>query len=783
MKITINSFRGRLPRVSPRALPAGYAQIATSPRLLSGDLESWTERVQLGTLAKAKPINTIHLLAQRIYSADRYWLQWRQDELAAGATNVDVALGPIPGDQLVATFFTGAGATPNDSDYPLDGPRYTNLDLATNPAYQGVLAAGAYPYRTRALGIDAPTAAPAVVQTIPVVPPGMESFNYDGSDISDWSELARDGGTTKVSTWDVGTFPVTGEPAFKATLIRNAAALLQQDFKLDSSAAFNITFDFYLDSNTDPGGWKFFFLSQDMAGPSIFIDRNGGVIYNEGTGTTQRYDTAGIERDAAHTLTVTAMLRDDGYYGVTAVFTQGMTTEFTLTGRAQAISGFFGFEDVSDSANTVPRYLYVKNIVGNVVSMDPTQPLPVYSNWVYTLINSLGQESAPSPPSTTYSVDNGITNAVTIPAQDPDADIASVRLYRASTSASSAAYLFVDDIAPPYPATYVDTKTSLQIGPDELLTTDYDPPPAGLQGLLALPSGALVAFVGNQLCFSEIGYPYAWPIKYRITVDFPIKGIGAIDTNVTILTQAFPYIAQGGEPGTYQVAKLEYPQGCISKRSIAYVSGVGVLYATPDGLYAISGGSAPVCVTEQLYAQREWRLLNPSTMIGVSHDDRYFGFYDATDIGGTKGAVIIDFRPNGFGLIDLPDHATATYADPIDDTLYMVTDDDYPLPVQTGVALLAWDRGGDDRRPYVWRSRLYLQAMPESPLIAQVKAEDYDDLTFRLYADGMLLHEVTIDSDMEFTLPPYAARAHEIELAGTSRVYQVEIADDVEELA
>jgi hypothetical protein len=86
--------------------------------------------------------------------------------------------------------------------------------------------------------------------------------------------------------------------------------------------------------------------------------------------------------------------------------------------------------------------------------------------------------------------------------------------------------------------------------------------------------------------------------------------------------------------------------------------------------------------------------------------------------------------------------------------------------------------------PRTWRGKLNLLDRPTAFAICQVKAEDYSSILLRLYADGALLTEVTVTSQGEFTLPlanEYAS--FEIEVYGTSRVYSIQVAEDVMELA
>jgi hypothetical protein len=89
---------------------------------------------------------------------------------------------------------------------------------------------------------------------------------------------------------------------------------------------------------------------------------------------------------------------------------------------------------------------------------------------------------------------------------------------------------------------------------------------------------------------------------------------------------------------------------------------------------------------------------------------------------------------------------------------------------------------GDGRMVYRWRGKLNLLAHPAAFNYCQVRADDFDNLVLRLYADGTLLSEDVIISETPFTLPlvdDYTT--FEIELLGTSRVRTVQVAEDISE--
>lgn len=102
------------------------------------------------------------------------------------------------------------------------------------------------------------------------------------------------------------------------------------------------------------------------------------------------------------------------------------------------------------------------------------------------------------------------------------------------------------------------------------------------------------------------------------------------------------------------------------------------------------------------------------------------------------------------------------------------------IPPGAEQRLLAWDEA-NIRRPYRWRSKLYLNPIPASYTMAQVRAIDYDDLTLRIYAQGQLILERVVTSDIEFTIPIVEHTRTEIEIEGTSTVQTVQLVEDVRE--
>lgn len=152
MRIAIDSFRGEVPRLTPRALPETSAQLAINCKLVSGDLEAWDQFALVQSLVAAAAVKTIYLLKDR-------WLSWTEQ--------VDVARGVIPGDNTYRTYLTCP---------TLYGqPQFTNYAMATTGAQP-------YPVQTRPLGVPAPTEEPDVSVSVTAADESNVSLTNAGAE-------------------------------------------------------------------------------------------------------------------------------------------------------------------------------------------------------------------------------------------------------------------------------------------------------------------------------------------------------------------------------------------------------------------------------------------------------------------------------------------------------------------------------------------------------------------------------------------------------------------------
>ena len=252
-----------------------------------------------------------------------------------------------------------------------------------------------------------------------------------------------------------------------------------------------------------------------------------------------------------------------------------------------------------------------------VTASSATSPLETRA-YVYTYISTFGsivEESGPSPASIVNVSSSGATVTVAGFAAAPTTgyNITGIRIYRTVAGASSVVYSFVAQIAIGINS-YADSLSVSQLG-SSLTTTYFSEPPSAMIGLTAMANGILAGFTGNQVWFCEPYLPHAWPVNYMLTVNDLIVGLAFYNGTLVVLTQHQPVLITG-QPGAMTQQRLPMSQPCVSKQSIA-TDQFGVIYASPNGMVAISYGTADV-VTTPLYTRDEWQAITPSTMVARS---------------------------------------------------------------------------------------------------------------------------------------------------------------------
>lgn len=405
---------------------------------------------------------------------------------------------------------------------------------------------------------------------------------------------------------------------------------------------------------------------------------------------------------------------------------------------------------------------YPTTVVYNEIDAAGTA-IPETRVYTYTLVNKESGydfESAPAPASVSIDVKVGETVAVSNFDTIPSGYTATHRRIYRSVSGT---YLFVAEITAST-SSYTDSVLAEDLG-EEIPSLTWLPPPATLKGLTNLPNGIMAGFVGRDIYFCDPYHPHAWPIAYNQTVDYPVVGLGRMDTTLAVLTTGTPYFLQGSHPDSMVVVKSDLDQSCASKSSIVSANGV-VMYASPDGLVMLSPGGSKL-VSEGSFTYAQWQtLFNPASIRAYMHDRKYVAFYDN---GTTTGGFIYDLLTGQFTLHGV--YATAGYTDLVNDKLFLAFSDRTVKVWQAGSAL-----------SYVWTSKKFTMPYEMSYSCSQVEAEAYP-VTAKYYVDGTLVHTQTVANRKPFKLPVAVGRDWEFRIEGNTEVFSVATAQSMQELA
>lgn len=398
------------------------------------------------------------------------------------------------------------------------------------------------------------------------------------------------------------------------------------------------------------------------------------------------------------------------------------------------------------------------------------------------------------------------------------------RIYRTLTTSSGTEYHYLVTLSVGT-TTYNDTISDTVAALGEVLpSASWLMPPANMKGIIIMANGIACGFFGNEVCFSEPFKPYAWPTAYRQTYDQDIVAIGIIGTTLVGMTEGNPFTITGVEPVTMGggMEKLGVAWPCMAKRGVAsFAFGVG--YPAPQGL-VISGMNTDI-VTKDLFTQKEWGELNPSTFIAASADNRYYAGYTIDD---SSLMFVID-KAESASFVKVNQRITAIWADPWTGKLYVAADR----------KIYQWEGDVGTKLSYEWKSKKFISQPPLNYGAAKVDADfdmseaesgaaltaynaaiaanqaliaagamndgladpylgeyeiggdamqaipplSIDALQFQLWADGALKFTRTVESSRAFRLPGgYKADNVEVALSGNVKVTGMVLAETMDGL-
>jgi len=410
----------------------------------------------------------------------------------------------------------------------------------------------------------------------------------------------------------------------------------------------------------------------------------------------------------------------------------------------------------------LPQPSYTPVVTVNGTATNPNDPATsVLYKVVY--VSSWGEAGKPSAASNIATYRPGQTPRVTLPSAPSGAyDITKVWIYRSNTGTSSTQYQYAAEVAVGT-AYWDDTVASSALG-STMVSTNFDVPDDSMVGLISVANEVMAGFFGNQLCFSEPGYPYAWPIKYRQSLDAPIVSIAAFDQTTVVSTKKSITLFTGIDPASVTATKLADTRVCVSKRSMIEAFG-GVVYASAVGLMLIDS-SGIRDLTETLMARKDWQAYKPESMQTFAVDNRLIVSFDT---GTRKGCLILSMGADA-NMAELSVAPTAGFVDRRTDELYLVVDN----------TIVKWNGG----TPYTatWRSSVTWLPVRSCMRTARVDADVYP-VRFSLYADGAKVFTTNAYDNAPFRLPSgYRAHRFYYEIQTTGRVSSSGMATSTAEL-
>lgn len=389
-----------------------------------------------------------------------------------------------------------------------------------------------------------------------------------------------------------------------------------------------------------------------------------------------------------------------------------------LSSNSPGDTSFYGVAEIQYDVKKIEAHWY------NAATADVVAD----RSYCVTFVNSFGDESEPSLPTDTMTVVPGspVTfNAKSIPTAatglDKYKEPKEIRLYR-TDALGTFRLVTTDSMDPDTTKTnrinfltakaintagtgviFTDTFLDSELG-EPLATAGWSVPSVGMHGLVNCPNGVVAGHRGRTI-FGSVPYaPYAWPILNQVATDYDVVGLVPTSAGLVVVTKGMPAILIGDNPANWTMQKLEYPQGCVARRSIVDM-GEFAMYASPDGLVAITGANVEI-LTKPILTREQWQAYNPSTITAAQVEGRYIATYVS---GGSRKGFIYDPQTQSF--TDLTLTAVAFCNDLLADVLLML---------DTDGKIYEWNQNTAAFKPYHWISKWFQLPIPELMGVAQI---------------------------------------------------------------
>ncbi len=830
MKIT--RFLGIAPKISPELLPDTAAQIAQNVKLYSGDLIPHSDSVIAGTTGRANGVKTLYALRNPTTN-ELQFLSW--------TTDVSIAVATPNENDNQRFYYTGDGA-----------PKVSDYTLATTGLPP-------YPIGYYDLGLPVPTTVPTTVAT-PFSTKTTASYARDAN-----------GTATIVTSTDHGlsngtSITVSGFTTVAGTYSQVASTTINITINNHGLAnGTNVTLDFtsgnapdgtYVATVTGTNTFSITSPTSDTTSGNVLLDLTAFNV----TSTTCT---------VVNSTTIT-------YFSVgpqisTTAYTAG---KVDLAGSTQtrtyAYTWITPWEEESIASKPSTDLLVKEGQVVTVSNLPTAKPtgnnfvrgirlyrtVPSASGTAYFRLNTLWFPTALSRVQRTTNVSRVTTGLPHNMSIDDRFKISGCSVLSFNITGGVVTnvidqytfeYAQVDADVPDTPVSlgtlYIDVSenpgtTTAQYWGDStysfidnfnvnnllfaLESDNYEAPPAALQGLTAMNNNILAGFVANEIYFSELNLPHAWPPEYKVTIEHDIVALAAIGGSLLVLTNSYPYLISGSDPANgFSTQRIDVQYPCLNAKSVVTM-GYGIVYSTHDGLAIYSPYAGPQMITKANFEKDTWNEeLDPSTIVAQFYGDTYvashstgaFSFERDERIGGlftTYGAaggyLLLEdggdllLEDGGSILLDLINtfSFSASWFDSVSDKLF------YTL--QSSGDVFEWDNLTQPNMTLEWKSKVFKTQDMINLGAARVIA-DYDEIddtvltanwedvttnweatsgtygltdqvTFKLWVNKQLLFTVPLSSSDVFRLPTgYRSDTFEVGVSSTVRVREIHLAE------
>ena len=383
------------------------------------------------------------------------------------------------------------------------------------------------------------------------------------------------------------------------------------------------------------------------------------------------------------------------------------------------------------------------------------------AQYVIAYEDDLGQVGEPSLPVEFNAIDKGSIRIAELtfgPVLDPNALY--TRVYRSSEDGQYYLSGKVPIGAIVFEDIYQESDYERLIQGEPL--GNFGNPPEGLTNL-CLVSGGIMAGTDHKktVWLSDPLKPNV--MTYSRTTSANIVGMASTGSELVVCTDGNPELITGSHPSVMSQDIIMTNQACVSRESITQVKNA-ILYAGTDGLVSVVGARGDV-ITKDILSSNQWLEYNPSSMIGVSLDGKYYGFNS------TDRVFVFDLQTGELTNIDTS--VIAAYSDISDDAIY----------VDTGDGARSLFGHPTQKRSKTFQSKFHRFPNPVTFNAMRVNAESYNDTVVTFYINGSAFCSIQpVDANSRRLPRMPQARELYYRVTGTDTVSSIEISTSMGEL-